>query len=394
LTVVRFSPVIRPALHNLDSLNGLNVTTFDRYLLRRYLHVFLVFLLSTFGLFVVIDGFSNVDGFQEDKTNATDVMARMADYYLYRSSQFFDMVGPILSVIAVMVVFAMLYKNSELHPLLAAGVPTYRLVVPLLVGTAIITSLLMVNREFVIPRIAHHLRAPRNEEKAKTEDVQPMYDHASKIWIGGAELVRGTNRLKEAEFVLPPGIANDLTPVRSPIATFHKEAKNRPAGWLLHDVQPRRSALHLSEAGEKVLHAMPNEDQLFIATDVSFDQLSNRGQSFSYASTTELVRRVQNPSYGNSSVRSLALHVHSRLMQPMMGFILVFLAIPLIVRKEGRGLVSNIALCTGVMGAMFGVTQLGMYLGKVSLISPSLAAGAPLIISGTLAAWLSDAAQS
>ena len=53
-----------------------------------------------------------------------------------------------------------------------------------------------------------------------------------------------------------------------------------------------------------------------------------------------------------------------------------------------------IALCTGVMGAMFGVTQLGMYLGKVSLISPSLAAGAPLIVSGTLAAWLSDAAQS
>lgn len=370
------------------------MTIFDRHLLRRYLHVFLVLLVSTFGLFVVIDSSTNIDGFQEDKVGAADMMSRMAEYYLYRSSQFFDMVGPILSVIAVMVVFAMLHKNSELHPLMAAGVPTYRLVVPLLIGTAMVTTVLMVNRELVIPRIADHLRAPRNDEKAQTVEVQPIYDYASKIWIGGAELIRGTNRLKQAEFVLPPGIADDLTPVKAPLAIYQQQTANRPAGWELHDVQPPLVDLQLSEAGEKVVLAMPNKNHLFIVTDVSFHQLSNRGQSFSYASTMDLIRRVQNPSYGNSSVRSLALHVHSRLMQPLMGFILVFVAIPLIVRKESRSLVSNIALCTCVMGVMFGVTQLGMYLGKVSFISPSLAAGAPLIVSGTLAAWLSDAAQT
>lgn len=370
------------------------VTTFDRYLLRRFLYVFLVFVLSTYGLFIVIDGFTNVDGFQQGKTGAVEVLARMADYYLYHCSLFLDMVGPILAVIAVIVVFAMLQRNSEIHPLLAAGIPTYRLTVPLLTGTALIVAVLVINREWVIPRIAHHLRAPRSEDKLKTQPVQPIYDHATQIWIGGGQLVRGANRVKEAEFVLPPSIADDLTPIRAEVALFHAATSGRPSGWHLQDVQPRRTDLRLTEAGKRVVRLMPDENDLFVVTDVGFSQLSDRGQSYVYASTAELFRRINSPAYGNSSVRSLSLHLHARLTHPLMSFVAVFVAVPLIVRREGSGLVSNMALCTGVMGLLFASVQLGMYLGKVNLVSPSLATAAPVIASGTLAAWLSGVVQT
>ena len=39
------------------------LTTFDRYLIGRFLFVFAVFLGSLYGLFVVIDCFTNVDSF-------------------------------------------------------------------------------------------------------------------------------------------------------------------------------------------------------------------------------------------------------------------------------------------------------------------------------------------
>jgi lipopolysaccharide export system permease protein len=318
----------------------------------------------------------------------------MATYYLFQSSLFLDMVGPMLSVIAVMVVFATLYRNSEIHPLLAAGIPTYRLIVPLLVGTVLVVGVLVVNRELVIPRIHHHLRAPRSEDKALTQDVQPIYDHATQIWIGGDQLVRGANRLKGAEFDLPQGIADDLTPLRAQVATYHAATSGKPAGWHLQDVQPQRDQLRLSERGQRVVLAMPNADDLFIVIDVSFSQLSNHGKSYVYASTAELFRQIKNPSSGNSSVRSLTLHFHSRLIQPLMSMVVVFVVVPLIVRKEGLGLVSNIAICTAVMGLLFGVTQLGLYLGNVNFVSPSLAIGAPVIFSGTLAAWLAGIAQT
>ena len=45
-------------------------TTFDRYLIARYLQIFVILFVSMFGLFVVIDGFSNVDEFQEHSPRA------------------------------------------------------------------------------------------------------------------------------------------------------------------------------------------------------------------------------------------------------------------------------------------------------------------------------------
>ena len=100
------------------------MTLFDRYLLQRFLSVFMIMFVSTFGLFMVIDGFTNVDEFQSGGVGAAGAIQRMSRYYLLQSSVFFEMVGPILAVVTVMVVFALLQKNSEVHPILAAGIPT------------------------------------------------------------------------------------------------------------------------------------------------------------------------------------------------------------------------------------------------------------------------------
>jgi hypothetical protein len=136
-------PVIRP------------VTTFDRYLLYKYLHVYVILFVTLFGLFVVIDGFSNVDGFQQDGQNTLEVLTKMASYYAYQSSLFFDMIGSILSAIAVLIVFSLLQRHSEIHPILAAGIPTFRLLVPVLSGTLMVNTVLVANQELVIPRISH-----------------------------------------------------------------------------------------------------------------------------------------------------------------------------------------------------------------------------------------------
>jgi len=371
------------------------MTTFDKHLLRRYLYVFCILFLSTFGLFVVIDGFTNVDGFQQDKTDAKAVLARMADYYLYRSSIFFDMAGPILSVISVMVVFALLQRHNEIHPILAAGIPTYRLLVPFLVGMILVNIGLIVNQELVIPRISHHLQAPRSSDETSSHKVVPVYDYATHILIAGKELFLGTGRIRQAKFVLPaPEIARKLTTLKAREATFYKASANRPAGWLLHDVIHPLDNESLTPHGEKIVKSLKNPNDLFIRTDVSPDQLYNRNQSYKYVSTRQLIRRIKNPSYDFRSVRDQSLHVHARLMRPFINMIAVLVAVPLIVRKESGGLAANLAICAGVLGLVFGVTQMFLYLGKVNLIAPDLATWVPLILSGTLSAWLSGIMQT
>ena len=136
--------------------------TIDCYLLRRFGQVFGIGLSATLGLYVVFDGFTNVDAFQETakSTSSVAMLGRMGEYYGYQSVVIFDLVAPIMTVIATMVVFSLLQKNKEVYPILSAGVPAYRLLWPMLVGSLAINGVLMLNQEFLLPAIAEELLRP------------------------------------------------------------------------------------------------------------------------------------------------------------------------------------------------------------------------------------------
>lgn len=115
-------------------------TTFDRYLLGRLMHTFIVLFVSAYGLYIVIDLFTNIDDFQENTASNFQLLSQIVIYYLYRTSQFFEMAGPMLIVISVITVLGLLQKNSETFPILAAGIPAFRLLKPLLLAAAILNG--------------------------------------------------------------------------------------------------------------------------------------------------------------------------------------------------------------------------------------------------------------
>src|SRR6516164_1441159 len=135
------------------------MTTFDRYLLRRYWHVFAVSYLALFGLYFVIDVFTNITDFLEQAQGTVARFTLIAQHYSYRACYFFGMVGGTLEVIAAMVALILVQKHGELNPILSAGISTFRLMRTLLVGACVVNALILVNQELVIPRIAVHLMA-------------------------------------------------------------------------------------------------------------------------------------------------------------------------------------------------------------------------------------------
>ena len=203
-------PVIPPACEDwgaghtrFRAGNGFAVTTFDRYLLRRFWHVFGIGFFATVGLYVVFDGFTNVDAFQDRAGGASAlvVLARMAQFYAYQATVLFDLVAPILTVVSTMVVFTLLQKNREIHPILSAGVPTFRLIVPLLIGTLAVNGLLMLNQEIVFPELAGELLKPIGSTAHDGQEVQTRRDFSSHIEISGQKLFMAERTLRNAEFL-------------------------------------------------------------------------------------------------------------------------------------------------------------------------------------------------
>ncbi|MFH5805039.1 LptF/LptG family permease [Alienimonas sp. DA493] len=384
-------------------------TTFDRFLVRRFLHTFTVLFVTFYGLYCVIDAFTNADDFTDGDAGLSVILTRMASYYSWQSALVFDLTGPALLVFTVMISLALMVKAGELAPMLACGVPTYRLALPLLVGTGVVTGLIVANQELLLPAIASKLGAPRGGAvDGDNPTVQPVMDFSSNVIVSSGRLNLANRWIEEAEITLPvPGVVSELTVLMANRATYHPDAVlpgyDEPvAGWALTDVNARYEDLPLAPTppGQVPIVLPINRrnpatgeagatSELFIRTDIDFDQIHDEAQAAQVCGTPELVRRIRNPAYSGNVRHSFTVKLHERFRQPLLNLLATLVAVPLVIRREARSLVVSLAICVCVMGALMGLMQGGQLAGSVGLLPPDFAAWLPVIVAGTLATALS-----
>ena len=379
-------------------------TTFDRYLLGRMLHTFAMIFIAAYGLYIVFDLFTNIDDFQQTTTTIEStstrigmLFLRIAAYYLYRSAEFFEMAGPVLIVLAVITVLGLLQKNSECYPILAAGIPTFRLLKPMLIAAGLLNVALIINQEFIIPAIAVQLQTPRGNVADKVQKVEPVYDVQNQhMHIDGDHVVVKEQKLHGASFTLPyPDYVTQLSTLKAESAVFVPENAKHPSGWFLKNLTGVFDPEVLTAEGATRVLPHKNGKDVFVVSSVSFDQLYNRGRNLKLVSSAQLVHRIRNPSTGRVHVQRQCLTLHSRITRPLLCLLSITMALPLIVRKESRSLIMNMAVCAAVLGFFYALTQGCLALGSSGTwIRPDLAAWLPVILSGIASTWTSGYVQT
>lgn len=372
------------------------LTTFDRYLLGRMLHTFAMIFIAAYGLFVVFDLFTNIDDFQQGASSIPELFLRIGEYYLYRTSEFFEMAGPVLIVIAVITVLGLLQKNSETYPILAAGIPTFRLLKPMLVAAGLLNLALIINQELIIPAIAVPLQTPRGNVAEKVQLVEPVYDVPNHdMHIDGDHVVIKDQTLHGASFTLPKKFVTQVCTLMSETAYFVPETSTHPSGWYLRNLTGLFDPEILTPEGAKRILPHKNGTDVFVVSTVSFDQLYNRGRNLKLISSSQLIHRIRNPSTGPVHVRRQSLTLHSRITRPILCLLSITIALPLIIRKESRSLIMNMAVCAAVLGFFYALTQGCLALGSSgNWIRPDLAAWLPVILSGVASTWTSGYVQT
>ncbi len=374
------------------------LTTFDRFLLRQYFFAFALLFGAVMGLFTVVDGFTNLDGFQrasQDEGMAV-MLWRMAERYFYQSSLLFDMVTPFLSVLSMVVVLSLMLRHGEFNPMLAAGVPSYRVCLPLLIGIVGANLLVAANQEFLLPQVAPYLHGGHGDGKDAALSVQPRFD-AQGIYIAGEKLYLHEQRLSDAEFRLPrPQFAQEYLTIRAAYATYLPAKDELAAGWVIQrdDLQMQFAVSQLTELGREYVFEVESTGQVFIKTDVTIDQLAASIAGHRYISTMELLRRLRSPTGSAAIARSQLMHFHWRLTRVLVNVIGFFIVVPFIVRREHDSLAANITVCSLVLSAVYGLVITGHYLGQSGTLSPELAVWSPLILSGAFCSWISNSVRT
>ncbi|MCA9060163.1 MAG: LptF/LptG family permease [Planctomycetaceae bacterium] len=372
------------------------LTIYDRHLLGRLLHTFGVFFVASYGLYIVIDLFTNIDDFQLGASTILDLVMLIGEYYLYRASEFFEMAGPILIVLAVITVLALLQKNSEAYPILAAGIPAMRLLRPLLAATALLNVALVINQEFVIPAIAVPLQTPRGSVTARVQKVEPVYDYSNQLMhIDGEQVLVQTQEIINASFTLPRcDLSTQTYALTAENATFVAADAERPSGWLLQNLKSPFDPTILTAAGRERVVPRENGTDVFIVSAVSFDQLYNGGRNLKLLSSGQLIERIRNPSTGMVPVRSQTLALHSRVTRPILCLLNIVVALPLVMRRETRSLITNMAICALVLGVFYGIAQACSALGSIGMLRPDLAAWLPVMLTAITCTMTSGMVQT
>ena len=370
------------------------------------LHTFVVFFVATYGLYIVIDLFTNIDAFQMETEKASPTVSsaqsalatmvrKIALYYLYRSSDYLGLAGLILVSISTMAVLGLMEKNSESHPVLAAGIPAFRLLKPFLMGTAALNFLIICNQELIIPSIAVELQTPRGRDQTIKQEVIPVYDYSNHMMsIDGESVSVAESRLDTATFYLPPELAQGGCALRAESAIYLPANDRHPSGWILTNQTGVFDPKLLTDEGRKRIIPKSNGKDVFVASEVNFDELYYQGRNPKLLSSMQLVKRIRHPATGSVTVRQQSLALHSRVTKPLLSMMGAAIALPLILRKESTGLVINLAICSCVLAAIFGITEGSLLLGNAGLIRPELAAWLPVVFAGTTSVWTSGYVQT
>jgi len=369
----------------------------DRYVLRQFLWTFVVCYLSLTGIFIVLDAFTNLEEFLRCAQKNGGLLSLMGTHYCYQAILFFDWTAGLLTLIAAMFTVTWIQRHNEMTALMSAGISRIRVVTPI-IGAAIgIAVLAAANRELLMPKVRHQLvRRPRDLVGDVGQKLVPCNDSQTGILIRGQATFSDQNRIEKPTFRLEAPLDEYGNLLVAKNAFYKAPEGERPGGYLLDKLE-KPEGLHtqpsLTLAGKPVLitpHDAPwlQKNQCFVASDVTFDQLTTGDALRQFSSTAELITGLRNRSLDfGANVRVL---IHSRFVKPFLDVTLLFLGLPLVLRREDRNVFAAIGLAAAVVAGFTLVVFGFQILGSNFAIPSALAAWAPLIIFVPVAVGMSD----
>ncbi|HET7712416.1 MAG TPA: LPS export ABC transporter permease LptG, partial [Thermoanaerobaculia bacterium] len=150
----------------------------DRYVLREFLKVLVLVLVSTAALILIVDYTEIASDIRQNRVALDTVLS----YYRFLIFQIMNWTLPISLLVATLVTFGILAKNNEVTALKSGGVSLYRVALPVVFVATGIAALSYLNLDFVLPYANRRVERLRNVIQGKTQTAATA---EKKQWVLG-----------------------------------------------------------------------------------------------------------------------------------------------------------------------------------------------------------------
>jgi LPS export ABC transporter permease LptG len=357
----------------------------DEYVVREFLFMFFLVLSGFVVLMLVFTFFELISDILRNHIPLSIV----GQYLINLTPSMLYQIAPLAVLIAVLVTFGVLNRNSEIIAMKATGISIYRLVVPIIGIAAILAVSLFLFDEFYLPQANRRQEALRNIIKGRPPQT---FLHPEQRWIFGQPNAGEPGRIFYYRFFDPvkQEFANlsvfEFDP--STFAITRRIFASRvywdpdhatwsfQNGWQ-RDIQGENSNAYREFT--QTTFAEIHEDPGYFTKEEKQSQEMNFG---------ELRRYISALSQSGFDTMRLRFDLWHKLAYPLIAIVMAGLAVPFALSMGRRGSLTGIAVAIGVALAYFVADNLFRALGNVNYLPAPLAAWSSLVLFGLVGGYL------
>ena len=355
----------------------MKIRILDRYLLMNWLRMYAVCQAGFMVTYLVIDVLEKFSRFSRSGVSGID----MAGYFLLKLPEMFDNTAGFAVLMATILALGALSRSSELTAMRSCGVSIARLAAPVVVGGALVSVVMFLNAELVIPS-SYKQMDYIEKIKIKKQDRGTLFK-LTNIWFKFDRMMLHAESFDPQNVTLRTVTVWELSPQMKPVTRIDAvRAVQEPGGqWVLQDAVVR------SFAGSAPLR---KETRVPIALTLNREDLRVYDKNADNLSMLTLYRytaMLERSGYDAGRFRTL---MHAKLANPCAAMVMVILGLPFAL-KTGRsgGAARGVAFAVALGFGYFVINALILSYGKGSVLPAVVAAWGANLLFACAGIWLS-----
>ncbi len=349
-----------------------------RYVLGRFLQIYLLTLFGFMGIFEIIDFFERADEFVKHDAE----LNQWASYYFYKIPLVFSYMAPQAILLASVITLTTLSRTHEITAMKACGIGVTGTTSPILVSSLVISVLVLASNEFLMPTATETMNhIYKVEVRGKPVKFKFKRDN---IWFRSAD-----GSIWNIDFYDP-----DRSMMKN-VSIFVYDGKNfiqrridssavfwNGRNWEFLDGYIRTfrdNGLAETEYFKKKVFLVTEKPDDFKKVKKKPEEMSIR----------EMYQEILDETHEGTDTTKKWVDLQQKLSYPFVTVILAMIGIPLSLRTSRSG---GLLFCVGVslaVGLSFSFFYaMGISLGHSGTFSPTMAAWGPLALFAAAGLYL------
>lgn len=352
----------------------------DDYILRDFA-LYLGMILASFVMILLV--FTLFELIQDILRNHIPFVV-VGEYLLNVSPYFVYNVTPLSMLLAVLITFGLMTRSNELTAIKATGISIYRVIVPVMVGAAVVAVGLFFFDQFYLPHANKRQDALRNLIKGKPAQTYLLPDRK---WIKGKESTIYYYRFFDAdrdEFGNLSVFQYD--PVTFQLTQRIYAARAHWAGTLQKWVYEQ--GWEREFRGPAIESYRTFDVSTFISRNEPPPYFKKEVKQFTEMNYQELKKYIHDLQQSGFDVVRLRVQLQKKFAFPLITLVMAVLAVPFALSAGRRGAIGGMAIAVGIAVLYLTISNFSESMGNVNQLPPGLAAWAPDLFFALIGGYL------